>query len=278
MKKIDYAERKKRGNEEFPLEFYYVDSSHPRFVMQLHFHSEIEIIRVQRGTLKLYLNNTMHVMREGDVRYISSDIMHRGEPERDCAYECVVFSPRLLAGFKFSGIPELSRAIISADSFIEPVCESADESAHRIFDLCASTEKYYEIKVVSLLLNVFYELLRSGSITKKGEENKRVSHRNAIMATLFAYIEENLSQKMTLAELAKVANINEKYLCRFFKDYTGTTPIDYINRTRVARAHYEITVNHMNVTEAAYECGFNELSYFSRCYKKYIGYSPSKAK
>ena len=68
----------------------------------------------------------------------------------------------------------------------------------------------------------------------------------------------------------------EKYLCRFFKEFTGHTPTDYINRLRVERACYEMKFNHLNVTEAAYECGFNEISYFSKCFKKYKGVSPGK--
>ena len=72
--------------------------------------------------------------------------------------------------------------------------------------------------------------------------------------------------------------MNEKYLCRFFKSYTGQTPIEYINRLRIDRACFEMTVNRMNVTDAAYECGFNELSYFSKMFKRYKGVTPGQYK
>ena len=96
------------------------------------------------------------------------------------------------------------------------------------------------------------------------------------MTLLLDKIEREYSRKITLAELSEIAQINEKYLCRFFKEFTGQTPIDYINRLRVDRACYEMTVNKLNVTETAYECGFNELSYFSKCFKKYKGVSPGQ--
>ena len=82
--------------------------------------------------------------------------------------------------------------------------------------------------------------------------------------------------RLTLSDLAELAQVNEKYLCRFFKEYTGQTPIDYINRLRVDRACYEMSVTGMNVTEAAFECGFNELSYFSKMFKKYKGIAPGE--
>ena len=68
--------------------------------------------------------------------------------------------------------------------------------------------------------------------------------------------------------------MNEKYLCRFFKDYTSRTPIDYINNLRIEAACHELTSGDMTITEAAIECGFNDISYFSKMFKKYKGITP----
>ena len=73
---------------------------------------------------------------------------------------------------------------------------------------------------------------------------------------------------------SRVSGINEKYLCRFFKEFSGYTPTDYVNRMRVERAVSEMTVGGKSITDAAFDSGFNELSYFSRIFKKYIGTTP----
>jgi AraC-like DNA-binding protein len=97
-----------------------------------------------------------------------------------------------------------------------------------------------------------------------------------VISELFEKIERDYTERITIPELAEIAGVTEKYLCRFFKEVTGHTPTDYINRVRVEHACYEMKFNHRNVTEAAYESGFNEIGYFYKCFKKYKGIPPGK--
>ena len=63
-----------------------------------------------------------------------------------------------------------------------------------------------------------------------------------------------------------------------FKEYTGSSPVDYLNKLRIDRACFEISVNRKNATEAAYATGFNDQSYFSKVFRKYRGISPTEYK
>ena len=96
------------------------------------------------------------------------------------------------------------------------------------------------------------------------------------LTRLLEWIDENYTQKITLASLAKISGFNEKYLCRFFKEYTSHTPIDYINRLRVEKAADDMLSRHMSVTEAAYANGFNDSAYFSKMFRQIKGISPSE--
>ena len=84
MKFSEYREQKTHGTKSFPLEYYFVDENHPQYVMPLHWHSEFEVLRVNRGRLAVYLNNEVYDLGEGDVIFIPSGTLHRGEP-KDCA-------------------------------------------------------------------------------------------------------------------------------------------------------------------------------------------------
>ena len=57
-----------------------------------------------------------------------------------------------------------------------------------------------------------------------------------------------------------------------FKEYTGSSPVDYLNELRIDRACFEISVNRKNAT------GFNDQSYFSKVFRKYRGISPTEYK
>lgn len=277
MKFSEYRENKTHGTPHFPLEYYYVDENNPQYVMPLHWHSEFEVLRVLRGRLVLYLNNEVYDMRAGDVIFIPSGTLHRGEPT-DCAYDCAVFDLRIASGYNAAKISELISPIISSDAEVEYICRAAVECATSLLDTVAEGEPYFEIKSASLVSDLLFRLYSSGAVRQSHAEDKRISHRRALMTLLIDKIERECTGRITLADLAEIVGMNEKYLCRFFKSFTGQTPIDYINRLRIDRACYEMTVNKMTVTNAAYECGFNELSYFSKIFKKYKGVSPGQYK
>lgn len=275
MKFNEYRENKIHGTPRFPLEYYYVDEKHTQYVMPLHWHSEFEVLRVLRGRLALYLNNEIYDLRAGDVIFIPPGTLHRGDPI-DCVYDCAVFDLRLASGYYTSKLSDLIQPIISSDAEITHVCDGTKDSATELLDTVAEEKPYFELKVASLIAEIIYKLYSSGNVAMRHIENKRIAHQRALMTLLIEKIEKDYAEKITLADLAEIAQMNEKYLCRFFKGFTGQTPIDYINRLRIDRACYEMTVNKMTVTSAAYECGFNELSYFSKMFKKYKGVSPGQ--
>ncbi|UKI37595.1 MAG: AraC family ligand binding domain-containing protein [Clostridiales bacterium] len=77
-----YHERISRGTPEFPLELYEIDFTHPRYKMQMHWHKELEIIRVIYGTLNLKLNEREFSVTTGQSVFVPSGVMHSAEPEK----------------------------------------------------------------------------------------------------------------------------------------------------------------------------------------------------
>lgn len=273
MKYREYREIKIHGSSEFPFEYYLVDKNHPHYVMPLHWHTNFEVIHVISGKLFLHLDNVQYVLNENDVAFVGCGAMHRAEPEGGI-YECAVFDLSIISGYKTTKIFEYIGPLISQNAEVDAICASAAGYARSLFPIAAREESFYELEIASVISSMLCELYRAGAIRNITPESKKISHRRSVMAQLIDEIEKNYSQKITLADLAESAQINEKYLCRFFKEFTGFTPIDYINRLRIDKACYQLAVNKMSVTEAAYECGFNELSYFSKCFRKYMGMTP----
>ena len=275
MKYSEYKENKRHGSENFPMQYYFVDRSHPQYVMPLHWHREMEIIRVISGTIAIYINNEEYILGAGDIVLVAPGCLHRGEPV-DCVYDCVVFDLRMISGYNVTAVSDMIHRLISSEVEIDPICTEIVDIAGELLDTVVDGEQYYELKASYLAAELIQTLYALGEVRSCGAENKRLAHRRAQMALLIEKIEKDYTSKITLSSLASIAQINEKYLCRFFKEFTGQTPIDYVNRLRIDRACYDMTVNKMNVTEAAFECGFNELSYFSKIFKKYKGITPGQ--
>lgn len=90
------------------------------------------------------------------------------------------------------------------------------------------------------------------------------------------YIDKNYTQAISLDKLSQVCGVSKFYLSRLFKEYTGYTFIGYLNKRRIIEAKRIMIDLGANVTESCYEVGFNDLSHFSRLFKKMEKISPSE--
>ncbi len=99
------------------------------------------------------------------------------------------------------------------------------------------------------------------------------------VAQAIQYIEEHFAENLKLTDLAGYVNLSVSYFSALFKRTTGLGVIEYLNKTRIGKAR-EIFVSHpdYSVSEAAYMAGFDNLSYFSKTFKKYEGMTPAEYK
>ena len=275
MKDAHLQEQKRHGDPDFPSQYYYVGEDHPRYEMTLHWHREFEIVRVRQGTLQLYLNNESHTLKEGQAALIGGGVLHRAEPY-DAIYECVVFDLNMLCRQSAGRITDYVLPLLSGDAVIAlldmahtPMLWAAVD---RLFGTMMTGDSYFELCVYAAVAELVYALYREGRICPPAKQSG-VGARKETIITLIDWIEQNYTDSITLAMLAELAGTGEKYLCRFFKAYTGNTPIDYINRLRVERACLKMTEG-SNITQAAFASGFNDMSYFSRIFKRYKGVTP----
>ena len=270
-------EKTQRGYSDFPIQFYGVTEKHPRYEMPLHWHKEFELIRVLSGTFHVFLQNTEYTMQAGDVALVSSGALHRGTPE-NCTYECIVFDLNMLRRYPGDKISAWLSAIkngeASALGYYPKGSRDFCQTVHALFDCLRDEPPYYELTVYSLLYGLF-GALHQEDVIQIGTASPHRNRQADTMRLLLNWIEVHFREPITLSQLGEIAGVNEKYLCHLFKDFTDCTPIDYINKLRVEQALREIQENHLSITEAAFESGFNDLSYFSRTFKKYKGHSPS---
>jgi AraC-like DNA-binding protein len=85
----------------------------------------------------------------------------------------------------------------------------------------------------------------------------------------------DLERDLSLGRLAREANLTPYHFLRTFRRVVGTTPHQYVLRTRMQRAAVRLRVSTDSVSRIAYECGFNDLSTFNHQFRRVLGKSPS---
>lgn len=90
------------------------------------------------------------------------------------------------------------------------------------------------------------------------------------------YVNAHIEEKIVLDEVAKYVHVSPYYFCKMFKQSTGMTLTEFVNRRRVERAKRRLLNPQTRVTEVAYDVGYQSLSQFNRSFLKYAGKSPTQ--
>jgi len=128
------------------------------------------------------------------------------------------------------------------------------------------------------LLEVFALLSRSDEFEVLGAEpleNLWDLREQQRMQKIHRMVEESFPAKIETEEAAAAINLSLSAFCRYFKNASGLTFTDYVNKYRINQARKFLLMG-KNVTEACYETGFGNLSHFNRTFKRFAGQNPSE--
>ena len=76
--------------------------------------------------------------------------------------------------------------------------------------------------------------------------------------------------------MATAAGISRKYFSEYFKKVSGKSPFEYLTSYRIERASELLLHTDLPITQIALDCGFNDLSYFIKTFKKQTEITPAK--
>ena len=138
----------------------------------------------------------------------------------------------------------------------------------------------YRIAVRGLMQEFLALLLRYGMNDDVEKRNSRAHaiRYYAVVEPALRRIRDGYTDRFTVEELAELCMVSKYHFCRVFKDVTGMAAMQYLNEYRLKIAETMLENTAKSVSEIARACGFEDESYFCRCYKKYFGVTPGKRK
>lgn len=135
--------------------------------------------------------------------------------------------------------------------------------------LCESIEDTSELTQIAELVADYLRLLYKNAPQKEQKLNWLVS-------LMKRYADEMYCTSISLNELAIACRKNEKYLGRLFKKETGKTFNEYCVQLRLNKAEKLLLQSNERIIDIAFDCGFNNISYFNRLFKSKHGISPKE--
>ena len=231
-----------------------------------HWHELIEIYYVVRGGVQLLMGNESLWINPGELGIVNWCEPHRTLAFRDDSYYFVIktdiYAPIFHHDLRHTRFHHRINGTAAICSIMENmVAEAAAPDA----------ETQY--------INLGYATTLMGMICR--ENAKLGSPRNTTgfqyTRDVFSYIHMHYPNKITLQDIANNIGISAAHMCRTFMASTGITVNHYLNQTRCNAALQMITKG-SSVADAAIAVGFSDYNYFSRVFRKLLGFSPSHAK
>ena len=246
-----------------------------------HFHDEIELLYITKGSFSCTSNGKDYLSEEGDIYFINSRVPHSTDRLTDGTYSMLLqFSPDVFSDFASGAARYLSRFInISKDPVVvfkkgDPLTDELTGYLKSILNEYSSRENSFELYIKSHLCAITAFLSRNEILTDSSVffGGKNISK----MMPALTFIDEHFSQPITLDEVSTTINRDPSYFCRLFKKTTNSTFTEYLNFVRICKSEKMLTGTDMSVSDISYRLGFSSVSYFNKIFRKYKNCTPTE--
>ena len=232
-----------------------------------HWHTTIEILLIHEGILQIMRDGQTVLAEPGNIAIIHSDALHAYAPGNGhCCYHCLFIEPK---GFTDLGVdlehyrfPLLLTDRSLTERFRDLLrCHNSNSSFHRL------REQGIFLSLLSDLMERFAEPV----VLQQDHSTEQIT----LVKQITKHLRAHLSEPISIDEISSEVNFSKSYVCRTFRRYTGKTIVEMINEMRCTQAAQLLESRQYAVSEVARMCGFSNLSYFAKIYRKTIGQLPS---
>ncbi len=254
------------------------DSTLSPIIRDMHFHTSIELVRVDRGSVRCEFENDTVVIYPYEMVLINRSTIHRlVYNESNTSFTYIQIDMNKYIAFLTNAGEHSLYSFMSSKGVIPYKVFSTDSELFGIFDDIESeisemnncfesyiTADIYRIGAIMQRHGLFLSI--EGGIDKKTIE---------MLFPAILYAEKNFSSKVHLEEASKTVNMDKFYFCKLFKRATGATYIEYVTFLRLQKAQHLLINTSMNISQIALHCGFESTQYLNRVFKKRNGCLPS---
>ena len=244
------------------------------FPSPLHFHPEIEIIFIVTGYGTRVVGDSIDNFFPGDLILIGPNIPHVFASDQVNHQEDTLFSTAIVIQFEksflgdvFTALPEFQKALKLLENSRQGI-QFSNKSNLIIQNKILNFPNLLGLNRIISLLEILeimasdmkQKLLSSPNFTNSQKSIKDI-HR---MEVLYQFIFKNFTRNIKIEEVSDIINLSPHSFCRYFKSRTNISFSTFVNQVRIGNACKLLIEDNSNITQIAYESGFNHLSHFNR--------------
>ncbi len=250
--------------------------------MEMHVHDCYEIYYSISGGKQFLINNTLYDFKPGDIFFINAFESHHLLQVEQAEYERIVIQvhPEYLKKFSTEAT-DLDYCFSSRNTTNNNRRSLTPNEQNRflyfIHELSSKNQYGQDILDISMFLKMMVflnEIFAKKEISTNKEfsvSGKRYEQFNDVLS----YINQHISEDLSIQGLAKHFYLSSSYLCKIFKQETGTTINKYITAQRISLAK-SLLMDGYSVTDTCNMCGFGDYSNFLKTFTKIVGITPKK--
>ena len=251
--------------------------------VDLHWHEQMEIVYVKKGSGSVTVNLTSLPVCAGSIVPILPGELHaiEGTPGVRMEYENIIFSLSILDSTDENdwcrthvirplenGSLSFPRPIAPGTAFYEKASAALDLADRA----CMEKAPGYSLLVKSSLFQ-FLHALYANRCPKAG---RPASQHEDSLKKVILFVKEHFAEPITVEDAAAVTEYSTAHFMRFFRQETGQTFVRFLSDYRLSYASYLLKESGDPVSAVAEKSGFFNLSYFIRIFRSHFGLSPGQ--
>lgn len=247
-----------------PLPFIFHNVTISDCEMENNWHVNIELIYFTKGKGIALCDNEPIEVEAGDIVIVDSGMPHAFHSTEGMSYYC------LIPDAEFCRTNSIDTSNLEFERLIKS--DEARALYDKVVSEFGSSNMFRECGIIASVLSLILYIARNH--TKTFDSTKQTAKEEGIRIAV-SYIYANMQQKITLDTLASVSGFSKYYFSREFKKSVGLTPVEFLNLARCEYAKKLLKSDKLSICEISEKCGFEDMSYFGKVFKKFYGVSPA---
>ena len=266
--------------------FILIERQKTNFNFPIHIHPECELnfIENAKGAQRIVGDSIEEIDEEELVLVTNPHLEHAWKDYRNVSkniHEITIqFHPNLLTDtfLNKNQMISIQQLLRHAERGVAFSRESIAKVRPLLKTLTCENDSFYSL--IKLLI-ILHELSIDKGMRElsTGQFAANVMHQHSSdesLGRVMDYLSRHYSEVIRLSEVAEMVNMSESSFCRFFKQHTSKSFIDFLTDIRLGAASRALIDSSLSIAEIGYDCGFNNLSNFNRIFKKKKGVTPSE--